>query len=54
MVKECGYSTVDVSMETMAFTVAGLRKKLDEHGLQAGCYMYMDQLASMDETGYAD
>lgn len=55
MVKECGYSTVDVTaMETMAFTADGVRKKLDEHGLKAGCYIYMDQLASMDETGYMD
>lgn len=55
LVKECGYSVVDVTtMETMIFTVDGVKKKLEEHGLKAGSYIYMEQLASMDEAHYEE
>lgn len=54
LVKECGYSAVDVTaMETTLFRPEDLKAKLRERGLKVGSYIYMAQLAAMDKEGFA-
>ena len=53
LAKECGYTSVDVTtLETMAFTAKGVKERLDARGLKAGSFIYMANLAAVDEEGY--
>lgn len=53
LVKECGYSKVDVtSLETSIFTQEGVKERLDARGLRTGSYIYMADLADPNEEGY--
>ncbi len=52
LVKKCGFDTVDIGMETMAFGVEETLNMLKKHRLGVACFLYFNRFSASDEEGF--